>query len=292
MCLKVSENYLCGHEVQKVSISCCNPTHACEVKHSPHDTLSSADHPDECCPSCVMLADPTIGFNLASRIRYRHARRKFLAEADEKLKVAVDPWKYANTHTETGSEYVLAFVVEDSRGGFQDLKPQCLEVAKEMYHAMRLHYWINPAMHHAKKIVMLQLRSWLETRDIMKTSIDSVAVLRDQWYDDPMTMACKKVNVSSIPEGEVCNICLQPLGVADEDGIIEHPVRLNCSGKHAMGSTCLEHWLMKTRGTSCPVDRSLLIPNTLIPMKPHRTPRRWFLELTGAFRHRKILQSF
>jgi len=100
MCLKVSENYLCGHEVQKVSISCCNPTHACEVKHSPHDTLSTADHPDECCPSCILLADPTIGFNLASRIRYRHARRKFLAEADEKLKVAVDPWKYANTHTQ------------------------------------------------------------------------------------------------------------------------------------------------------------------------------------------------
>ncbi|CAD6569024.1 MAG: hypothetical protein ASARMPREDX12_002032 [Alectoria sarmentosa] len=92
------------------------------------------------------------------------------------------------------------------------------------------------------------------------------------------------------PPHSECVICLLPYGAAQDEGTIEHPVRLPCN--HIVGSNCISQWLHpdKEAKNSCPLCRRKffaggnMLVRTLGDDSMFRVGRNWWVPEASELR--------
>ena len=64
------------------------------------------------------------------------------------------------------------------------------------------------------------------------------------------------VDIADLPDDDAgsCALCTEPWGVANADGVVEHPVHPPCHRQHIFGNICLYKWLFAN--STCPSCRT------------------------------------
>ena len=194
-----------------------------------------------------------------------------------------DPWATLKRHMKSGSGDLSVFrrglyITVGSVKRCVHLNLECVVILQKWIALARYHFWFNPALDFNKRVAWLQIR---ECMDFMDMEIRAKQELEQIMKEQSIDLITKDVAISLLAQdNRECCIFYQPFGVANDDGVAETPVKLQCGGQHVFGKQCLAEWLKEA--FSCPLDRGIICgggpPSPLWQLQ--RTPN-WVHQLLG-----------
>jgi len=209
-----------------------------------------------------------------------------------------NPWVNLQMHMDSKSRNLLALVKEQyvvfgTKKVFETLNADFRITVQHWLLLARIFFWYNTSMEYSKKYVWLQIRECMDFIDMENTAQIELRRIRNQHARiTPSYLNSMEIDTSYLAKGDrECPICYQPYGLANDEGVIESAVQLECSGNHVVGRECMTQWL-NTRASTCPLDRERLYSvGTPSPVRTRENAPDWINRLLGGVEMKELFDG-